>query len=913
MTENNNQIFGQISSIIESGSLEHLRNFVSQNNLAESINTLTNEDELTPFLLAAECGKTQIYDYLATLPHFNTTQTDKYGLNALSLATLRYHPQMFDHLIYRYDFDRDQTIQREGRLNITPIHYAAKLGHLGMIKHMTENHLYGVPENLISYCHSINQHQIGDYLQHLFDLNQQLEAEISDNNLENFKKLCEQQGAKPKSAQKNLAEHAAINGAIEIFEYLIDHHGFDEKTVDLKFLAAESLFIGDRRLIETIIFKYDFDLEQNFSNGQENFPNLYRYADRTPNNDCQKFLAEVEQANLAFVQAVQDNKIDVISQILSQGKVLKLTLNDVALQLARDGNLEIFKLVASHPKFDKHLHDQNNKSLLHLAATSGNTELVNFLIDDQQLSFDTESKSKILTEVLIKCPENKKSQMVSSLIRSDIGFLFDDKSPDNSSGNIKDYSQILRSQKSAIRTLIEKPQEKLKEIFAVFSLQADQPKSESEIITLFQSLGDFTDNPFSSTKYLFNSSADPLHPYIDFARFVTKNNFRDLYTKIAESSREMRLDHNHNGAAFLIAAFDIGAERKNSRYEDPEIQFLEFANQKFGSINELNRMMVYKDFGNHPIEGTMNFIRFLINSGKIPKIESSTDQIVSCIIPKDEDLIFWKSKKPEVFYSFQTLDKEDGQEFNAAEQRFFNELVRKTQQDIIVPVQQITLSKAELDAVREDRFEKNVFFITKDNINANAVYPSQHKKAGNLQGYKKIIVHPKDIIGPEHKMLHQLAIGVAGLKHPAYYNSAIDSEPNCDYGVTISDSIMSHLCDQNNYSSSCYNLIIYREEKERMPENISFREADVMAITKSLVKQYPELDQRAIEFDNARETCDYKPQINSSQIMMAAVALGALIRYFVNRLSKPSHTINNAVAEKSQRQNLIQMQDNSLH
>lgn len=922
MTKNEDHA-NTILSVIEDGSLERLQIYIAKAGIAEIVNTLTNSDGLTPYLKAAEAGKTAIYDYFASLPHFDSNKTDNYGLNALTLATLRSRTQMFDHLVEEYDFKIDQTIRTEGIRHITPIYYAVERGNKEMVKHLVSRHLYTASDDLMQYGTSLGKTEITDYLKNIANLNQQLSAEITDHNLQNFRQLCEKQGAKPKSAQQNLAEFAAINGAIDIFEYLIDVQGFNERDVDLKYLAVESLFINNSKLLEVLLLKYDFNPEQKVIDDHQHSQNLYEYSSYTPKSETGVYLNSVQLLNSAFTAAIVEQNIDLVSEILSQQKVLKHNINEAAIQCVSDGNLELYQIISRNPKFDKNTCDEDGNSLLFHAVVSGNTDLVDHLISDQQFSFATESRNKLMMGVLEKCDDSKKAAMVSYLINKDIGFVFVDDFAEfpgietiakqtkigPSADRLKDYSQLANSNNQEAQDIIIAAQEKVRAIFHKFLDQNQSERTESQIIKLFKDLAETTENPYSTAKYLFQSNDDPQHQYLDLARYLTRHNFRNLYRKMAGSEPELRADQNRNGAAFLMAAFEQNSvdPSKSVKYLYEHCQFFEFAIENFGDVKEINRILVHKDFvKDTDIQAPFVYLRSMINSGRLPSAKLSEAEIVSCIIPQDEDLKYWKSKNPEVFYSFQKLENGNEIEFNSAEKNFFNQLVVRSQKDMLVPVRPINLSEEELQAIREQRFDKNVFFIVKQaDLNANAVYP-RTKQDGNMVGHKIIIVGAGRILDNEYSMLHQLAIGVADLKHSSYYNSEIDTEPNCDYGVTISDTVMSHLCDEGTYSGHCYNLLIMRNQKDQFKEEVKFRESDVTAITTSLVTQYPDLAQKAIEFDNARKFCPADERagyVQASQIMLATVLLGSVIGLLINRVARPNHVVGNAVANQAQNLN----------
>ncbi len=917
MTKTNDQIFEKVRTLIDQGDLSNLRAYLLKEGLTDTVNTLTNSDGLTPYLMAAEYGKTAIYDYLASLPNFNPTQQDNHGLNALSLATLRGKTAMFDHLVEKYGFSIGQTIRKEGGRHITPIYYAVQHNQTKMAKHLISHHLYGVSNDFIQYCTESGKTDVADYLKNLANLNQQLSAEISDHNLENFRKLCEAQGAKPKSAQQNLAEFAAINGALDIFKYLIDEQGFTKREIDLHYLATESFFINNPKLLEVLLLKYDFNPEQSLTYGDQEFTSLYQYSSTIhgSSNDVSRYLRSVETSNRHFKQAVQDQDPLLITEILSGGQVLKKNINDAALQCAINGNLELYKILAENPKFDQNTRDQDGHNALFHAAVSGNTRFVDYLISDRGFSFSEESRNQIMTAVLQKCDESKKFEMVSYLISKDIGFVFDDnfaqfpgiqtiakqmpiltqdswaRHSSASRDRLKDYSELLHSQTPEVRDLIIQAQERTRAIFHSF---LDRQNQESQIIERFADLQGSTENPYSAAKYLFSSQDHPTHEYLDLARFLTTQNYRTLYSRMAEAEPALRADRNKIGGAFLIASLE--QESENS------IKFFEFALENFGDVKEINRILVQKDFDQYEDTAEAEvkqkvfiYLKSLIDSGRIPVTRLPQEEVVSCIIPQDQDLKFWKSPNPEVFYSFEVLQNQ-GEQFNQEEQRFFNQLVERSQKDLLVPVREIKLSKEDLQAIEADRFDKNVFFIIKrQNLKANAAYPKTHDEENRI-GHRIIIVNAGAILNRTPSMLHQLAIGVAGLKHSSDYGSSVDTPPNCDHSVTLDDTMMSHLCDGGDYSAHCYNLLIFSKEKDHFPREkvASFRESDVTAITKSLVKQYPGLDQKAIEFNNHRNSCPAEQRFGyseASQLMLAAVVLGNVIRYCVNHFTKPSATV----------------------
>ncbi|MBM5782265.1 MAG: hypothetical protein FJ368_02460 [Pelagibacterales bacterium] len=107
---------------------------------------------------------------------------------------------------------------------------------------------------------------------------------------------------------------------------------------------------------------------------------------------------------------------------------------------------------------------------------------------------------------------------------------------------------------------------------------------------------------------------------------------------------------------------------------------------------------------------------------------------------------------------------------------------------------------------------------------------------------------------------------------------------------------MSHLCDGGNYSAHCHNLLFSHNRKDHFSREkvVSFRESDISGITQSLVKQYPDLAQKAIEFDNQRNSCPAEQKFGyseASQLMLAAFVIGNVIRYCVNRFTKPNHSV----------------------
>ncbi|MES2961919.1 MAG: hypothetical protein V4694_05990 [Pseudomonadota bacterium] len=870
-----------IIDAINSGSIKALQELLTEHELTETVNKMTDPDKLTPYLRAAKIGKPELYDYFSTLPHFDVNRTDKHGLNALFLTTLTGKTAMFDHLVTNYGFDPKSTHQK-----ITPDYYAAVAGRKEMLQHLLTRYNYPVTPDLINFANNNGQTAIGDYLKEVAQLNQKLSAEISDKNLPAFRKLCESGGAKPKSATNNLAEFAALNGASDIFEYLVDRHNFRE--FDAQLLANDALERNDSRLLEVLFLKYDLEPQVSPSHLQ---------------NDAAKYLANLNSANQKFSKAVKENNLALTAEILSQKLVFKSSINDAALEAAANGNLELYKLISQNPKFDKKIRDENGHSILFSAATSGDVKTVDYLITEQGFSFENESRNQIFAAVVKNCPEDKKDdkklEMLSFLIAKDIGFIFKDdykQHAQEATARLENYSGILQDQDSEIKNLLSRARQKVKKISDDFLSN----RSQDKIIADFEELQTVSENPYQAAKYLFKSDSN--QEYTPLISFITQNNYKKLYQEIASNEPELRFDHNDNAAEFYSAAIKKGNQFKS---HTSGFDVFEFAAENFGDTRQILGLQ-YETGKDQWLHG---YLSRLAASGKIPQKQYSTEEIVTCILPKDSDLISWKAKDdPNIYYSFQNpnlpgLPK--GKTFTKKEKDLFRNVVQQTKDDIFVPINEIELSVEDLIALRGNSFNKNVFFIYKaplnDHMHADYRYVKQDFEREVSQ---KFFILPASGTFDEYAALHQLAIGVAGLKHPSFYGANIDNSPYCDYDVTTSQTVMSHICDNNFYSTECFN-VVDSSKKAASSGRIAFTQADIAAMTTSLAKQFPSVDERLVELENQNNFTPWDSQssykssyADAAQITLGALALVGAVKYLASYLFRPGNKVEKGSSTK---------------
>ncbi|MBM3579198.1 MAG: ankyrin repeat domain-containing protein [Alphaproteobacteria bacterium] len=803
----------EIYSIIRDGSLADVRRFIEQQRIAESVNNLTDQDGLTPYLVAAEAGHTEIFDYLASLPNFDVTKKDKHNLNALLLATIRGRMEMFDHPVKKHKFDTSQSL-----------HYAIRnSGDLKTVEHLLTNHAFPVTDDLIKFARDCNKPAVATYLDKIAKLNEALQVAIKNKDFPTFKNLCEKQGAKPKSTARSLAEDAALNGALNIFEYLAQRR--DYNYLDRTFLAQEALFKKNWRLLESLLFKENLDPNLGFSYEGKSYNSLYEFAEtrfdnEASNNEAYAYLKNLKKENEEFTQAVKNNDQDLILG----DRILQSTINRAALQCAASGNLEIYQKISRSKKFDKNFCDEKGRNIFHLAVTSGNVEFVDYLLESYQFSLDNISKPEIFTAA------QNFPKLETYLVKKDAWFLLK-KNPDLG-----------------------------KEISAVFY---DETKSEEEIIAAFEDLKTITENPYRLARHLFKNEPGN---YFDTISYLTDRGFTKLYAKLAANEPELRIGYKYNLFHFYHAA--ESAKNGHERFSENYAVFEE-AMGSFGDSSHI--FLLERGRRDTALEA---YLEGLLTSGRVVTKRLSSEEIVSCLIPSKNNLKHWRSSDPSVFYSFQTPVGWTDIPFDEEEKKFFNSVVAKAAKNIIVPVEEIRLTAEELQAVVENRFDKNVFFIVKGQIEGNAVYPitTSHQNRNEV-AHKIIIVPVEKILGREYAMLHQLAIGIADLKHPSYYDSSIDTEPNCDNSVTIADSIMSHICPPGSYSAGCFNR--GGRGDDEFPDYLGFREADVRAISRSLVRQYPELE---------NQTCaPEENQIATMQMILVAFLLGAVATYFLAR------------------------------
>lgn len=849
-----------------------LQDVIEKNNLGNIVNSFTNADGATPYLAAAEMGNVKMYDYLASLPNFEVSRVDNNGFNALFLATLRGKTEMFDHLVAHYKCDYRST-KRDGSDNIRPIDYAIKYGNKNMVEHLIANYPYSIGNYLISYAEKNGQQEIVDFLKEKAELNLKLSAEITDHNLAGFKKLCEENGAKPQSAGVNLAEFAALNDAVDIFEYLIEEHNFTN--FDSTFLAKESLFKNDPKLLKSLLLKQNFDPEKQFHYEGKDY-NLYQLSQARFKNAASQFLEEFKTTNERFIKAVEDGNQELTAELLNQNLIHKNTLNQAVLNSAAAGNLEIYQLLSQNKKLEA-----DNKNVLRLVAASGNIDFVDYLTKQPEFSFEQDSKNKIFAQVIKDCPEDKKLGMLSYLVSQDIGFLFRDDYATHLAGSSKRLMHYSTDNKQVNDFLTATGANVRK----ILDGGLNQP-SEKESINLFEALREFTENPYKVAKYSFKMAApDSRFEYNGITSFLADREFKNLYSKLVTNEPELGLDYKKN----VLTLYDVASEKK-------DFTFFEFVMSKFGNSDHLNKLhLLEKD----------EYLENLVRSGKIKPKQHSPEEIISCILPGEESLKRWKSKDPQVFYSFQLPLGRSEKTFSNAEQEFFNDVVSKAAKDLLVPVQEKKLSDEELRAVAENKFDKNIFFMLKEQIESNAQYATE--KDGDKSTYKIIILPIEEILDREYSMLHQLAIGVGDLKHPSTYEDITRNNPDCGFGITTDDTLMSHICAPNSYSPDCFNMFSDKVI-EGFATEIKLREADVKALTRSLVQQYPELSHKAVEFDNQREFCQSdERQLSADDLLLTTMLFGCVTLFLAKYIFRPGTSVTNANLVNQQQNNSLEL------
>lgn len=852
-------------------------------------------------LQAASNGNIELYDYLISLPGFDKNTADDQGINALQRSAISGHPEMFDHLVKKYGFDPKRKFGHFSMLDFM-IYNAPK----NMLDHFLSNYISPVDDQSLENAKNSKNRNAEPYIKNILNLNLQLSAAIADKDLEHFKMLCEKQGAKPKTHSSNLAEFAAVNNAIDIFKYLVTEHNFHE--LDSKYLTEWALFGNNLELAEFMIMQQDFDPTKKFYYEKVEYPTFYDFASQKEfNNDVSSYLQSVREDNQKFIQAFKGGNKSAVIEVFSHQRILKKNLDSALFRCATSGDLELFRTLATSNRFDESIVDKDGHNLLHIAAASGNVEFVDYLLTDRKMSFLEEDKGKIFDTILKECPKEKRHDILSYLLSRDIGFLFAndfDKLPSANKENsyrLKDCH--LAEQDSETVKLITNAQNKVIKI--ALDLENLSTPSQQQIIDEFESLKTLTQNPYSAVKYLYKTQTIyPEDQYYQLITTLTKHNAQDLYSKIATHEPELRFDHENNAIAFFSASSSITIATGytpnlvraptlivTEKIAGNNVDFFEFAASNFGNSGSvIQANLATSD------SSSKQYLKTLANSDKIPQARKySDDEVAYCITPQDRGFNRWNSNDPQIFYSFQVpKDSSHTISFTQEEQDFFNSVIDKSAKDIIVPVKQITLSEVELENI--NHLDKNILFIVKSQQPLLYDHGIHHVAYFNTMRdtYKpsyishKVIEMPAEELNSEYMALHQIAIGVADLKHPTSYHNEI-SDPNCDHSITTDHTVMSHICGIDAVSVNCFNdPNSIQTGTKGFNGEIGFRNADIKAMTQSLLKQFPQLAEnyRNPLLAGDREVKPYQEYGAGKQITLTHFVTAIIVLKIANEILK---------------------------
>ena len=884
--------FGLLDNKIR-GRLEDFQKFLSENRInPEDILGFVSDDGNTLPLHAASVGNVEIYDYLASLPGFNKDEIDNNKFNALQRAAIAGNTEMFQHLVEKYGFDPKIRSEYFSMLDFVIIN-----SHEKMVDHLISHNLITVGQSSINLAHRQGHPKIAANLQNVLNLNRELSAAITSKDLPRFKMLCEKKGAKPKAHDTNLAEFAAINNSVDIFKYLVKEQNFTD--IDKKYLTESSLLANNMELAQFMLLEQDFNPDEKFYYKSVEYNSFYDFSkNKGFKNEVAAFIKEVEEANRNFVEAVKNGDDELAIQLFSSKLIIKKNFDSALRHCASNGNLDLYKTLSASTRFNKSILNKNGHSLLRLATKSGNVEFVNYLLNEQEFSFVNEAKNEVFSAVLKSCPQDKRLEMLSYMIAHDAGFLFKDDfsklktSNRNNLYRLKDYS--LEGQSNEIVSLIHDSHKKIIDLHTVL-----ESNNEQGTISEFEKLKSKINNPYSLVKYLYKTqSFYPEEEYYELITTLTKQKAKDLYAKIAENEPELRFDYKSNSLAFYSASSSISIASGYSpnlfrvpiltfteKLVGNDVEFFEFAAKNFGDTASLRKITP-----NSFDSSTTTYLKNLINSEEVSKGKSYTDEeVAACLIPRISDRAQWKNiDDPRVFYSFQVpKGHSDAISFSKEEQDFFNSVVSEATQDIIVPVQPISLTEEELKSVSDKKYDKNVFFIIKSKQpfltpeNPHHVkyisYFSDNYHPSHLS-HKVITMPSEGLLNSKYAALHQLAIGAADLRHPDQYNSLTKME-NCDNFSTTNATLLSHICDTEFTSPHCFNDLNHLQTgTKEFTGNVHYRPADIISMTESLLQQFPQLKDQARNFPKSNHQVEpYHEHGAGDQITLTHVALALVI------------------------------------
>lgn len=833
-----------------------------------------DSDGCTPALRAAIRGDIEMYDYLAGQKGFKNV-SDKYGNDAAILAVIFGHVKMYDHLMDNHGFDpKAVDLQGNNALikAVSALKSASFREDIAILKHLLSK--YPMPlDKKNKYGNTAEDEarmagkgEVGMFLNQAAMSNYVLKDELKRwysprEKFAKIKQMCEHQGLIPQSFKPSLTEIAAVEGNIELYDYLISQHGFKVKTSDIvaavkagkdEFVInavtkykpnvdfAEKGGVSISQALNSVADEANIDFDEDYE-----IPTAESSASRKLAKDLVEKLSKenqrlMEKHQHLINQARNGASFAELLSAIDDGVPFDEVDSDgcnIALIAALNGDIPLYdSLIKKYPEL-KSSKDKFGNNALILSASKGHTQMFDHLLDVH--NFDPNTFNHNGYDAFKMAALQNEVKMVDHFLKRYPQSLFDYFELNSAmavDGSVNIYTAKVGAEQSKIF-------KELKDngCDEVDKYLRDKIEKTSLLVSAVR-------DPFTFQK-LCKDGALPQAFSGKYHKYIIPEGVKKIFPLARETLKDPECDLNL-GLKTFISMIEGATENYSylvNNYEEFKIESFDL----FLAVYFKNQDLCDRILDNYQnISITAKSLESLITIATMLGDEASAkkmlttatksyyteEELVGCITsnPNNPILRTWTRRDdPIVYYTFQQpphpAHVTEGK-FSDNEKEIFREIIGSETSKLIVPIQEISFTKEELANMDQISKTKNIIFVTKgkpfcaskgDDAGASSIINDKYR----------IMNFPDNVIARRY-VTHELG-HILDLKHPAQYEKP-DHAPFCDKATTH-DTIMSYETPDALVPKHLRNKDFTSE-----PE-LGFKPADIKAINKAWAEKNPEL------------------------------------------------------------------------